>query len=171
MEKPIVKFCVRPQFEMEQILPGEDPEDPTLEAGELSAAGDAIAARKILMELLSADLRCLDAHAHLGNLEMVYFPETALRHYEVGLRIGELSLGNDFGSVLPWGLIDNRPFLRCLHGYGLALWRLERFAEAAAVFARILWLNPNDNQGVRFVLGAVRAVEKLEEDEPPPGPL
>jgi hypothetical protein len=51
-----------------------------------------------------------------------------------------------------WGWIDNRPFLRCLHGYGLCLWRLDRVEEAARVFGRMLWLNPSDNQGVRFLI-------------------
>jgi tetratricopeptide (TPR) repeat protein len=84
-------------------------------------------------------------------------PEYAIRHYEVGLRIGELSLGDNFDGVLHWGHIDNRPFLRCLHGYGLCLWRLGRFDEAARVFERMLWLNPSDNQGVRFLTKDVRA--------------
>ena len=47
--------------------------------------------------------------------------------------------------------------LRCLPGYGLCLWRLSRFDEAARVFDRMLWYNPSDNQGVRFLLDEVRA--------------
>jgi hypothetical protein len=43
--------------------------------------------------------------------------------YTQGMRIGELSLGADFGGVLLWRMIDNRPFLRCMHGYGLCPWR------------------------------------------------
>ena len=39
-----------------------------------------------------------------------------MRHFAAGLRIGELSLPDDFDGLLPWGYIDNRPFLRCLHG-------------------------------------------------------
>jgi hypothetical protein len=50
-----------------------------------------------------ADLRCLDAHAHLGNFVFDHSPEEALRHYEVGLRMGELSLDNGFEGVLPLG--------------------------------------------------------------------
>jgi len=83
--------------------------------------------------------------------------------YEVGVRIAELSLGEVFDGVLPWGLVDNRPFLRCLNGYGLCLWRLGRLDEAARVFDRILWMNPSDNQGVRFLLPAVRAAERWED--------
>jgi tetratricopeptide (TPR) repeat protein len=116
-----------------------------------------VAACKILMGLCEADLRCLDAHAHLGSFVFEHRPKDALRHYEVGVRIGEMSLPPDFNGLLPWGHIDNRPFLRCLHGYGLCLWRLSRFEEAERVFDRMLWLNPTDNQGVRFLTAEVRA--------------
>ncbi len=159
--KPIIARGRRPEFEMEQVLPGEDPcdmdSDPIIEANDLKDAGDWSGASKICMDLCQADLRCLDAHAHLGNLVFDSRPEDAIRHYEVGVRIGELSLGTDFAGLLPWGWIDNRPFLRCLHGYGLCLWRLNRFDEAAAVLDRMLWLNPSDNQGARFEIEEVRS--------------
>ena len=117
------------------------------------------------MELCQSDLRCLDAHAHLGNFDFDSRPEKAIRYYEVGLRIGELSLGDDFDSVLHWGLIDNRPFLRCMHSYGLCLWRLGHFDDAGSVFERMLWLNPSDNQGVRFLIDDVRAGTAWEDRE------
>jgi hypothetical protein len=159
--KPIIDRGPWPEFEMEQILPGSDPEDfdsdPILESNDLKDAGDPNGARRILMELCQSDLRCLDAHAHLGNLAFDYSPKEAIRHYEVGVRIGELSLGLDFDMLLPWGYIDNRPFLRCLSGLGLCLWRLNRFQEAEGVFNRMLRLNPTDNQGARFLVHDVRA--------------
>jgi hypothetical protein len=82
---------------------------------------------------------------------------SALWHYERGVLIGRLSLVEDLDCVLPWGLIDNRPFLRCMQGLGLCLWRLQRFEEAESLFQRILWLSPSDNLGVRFLLPRVRA--------------
>jgi hypothetical protein len=86
----------RPEFEMEQVLPGSDPDepdlDPIIEANETKDAGHPARARRMLMALLEKDLRCLDAHAHLGNLAFDHWPQEALRHYEVGVRIGELSL-------------------------------------------------------------------------------
>jgi tetratricopeptide (TPR) repeat protein len=155
--KSIMSRGPRPEYEMEQVLPGEDPDtDSILEAAELREAGDSLGAHRKLMSLLAADLRCLDAHAHLGNFVFDHSPEKAIRHYEVGVRIGELSLGEGFDGVLPWGHIENRPLLRCVHGYGLCLWRLGRLKEAEEVFTRMLWLNPTDNQGVRFLLGQVR---------------
>lgn len=159
--KPIIARGERREFEMEQVLPGTDPEDPEsdpiTESNDLKDAGDVRGALRILMGLFQADLRCLDAHAHLGNLAFEHDPELAIRHYEVGVQIGELSLPSGFDGVLPWGVIDNRPFLRCLHGFGLCCWRLRRFDEAERVFVRMLWLNPSDNQGVRFLVDAVRA--------------
>jgi hypothetical protein len=167
--KPIIAHGPRQTFEMEQILPGWDPNDfdsdPIYGANELMDAGDREAARRILMELCEADLRCLDAHAHLGNLAFDYKAKDAIRHYEVGVRIGELSLPPDFDGLLPWGHIDNRPFLRCLHGYGLCLWRLSRFEEAKRVFERMLWLNPSDNQGTRFLIDEMRAKTAWEDHQ------
>jgi tetratricopeptide (TPR) repeat protein len=161
--KPIIVKGPREEYEMEQSLPGEDPEDafndPILEANDCKEMGDFLSAREILMDLCQEDLRCLDAHAHLGNLVFPDRPEDALRHFEVGFRIGELSLPKGFNGLLPWGWIDNRPFLRCMHGYGLCLWRLEKFEEAYRIFERTLWLNPSDNQGARFLLGGVRRRE------------
>lgn len=139
--RPIIARGPRPAFEMEQVLPGEDPDDPfddpITKSNDLKDAGD-----------FAFDTR----------------PEEAIRHYEVGLRIGELSLGDDFEGVLPWGHIDSRPFLRCMHGFGLCLWRLGRFEEAERVFDRMLWLNPSDNRGVRSVIGEVKAREAWKED-------
>jgi len=165
--KPIIARGRRPAFELEQVIPGADPEDfdsdPIIEASELHAAGDRGKARALLMAMLAEDLRCLDAHAHLGNFEFDHRPEQAVRHYEMGMKIGVLSLGKEFDGVLPWGLIDNRPFLRCMSGLGLCWWRLGHTREAAAIFRKMLWLNPSDNQGARFNLAAVEAGRTWEE--------
>ena len=167
IERKIYKAGPRDEYEFEQILPGSDPDnphsDPILDAVDLANAGNVRAARKQLMALLAADLRCLDAHAHLGNLRFDTFPEAALRHYQIGKSIGELSLPPGFRDLLPWGLIDNRPYLRCLHGYGLCLWRLKRHDEALTVFEHMLWLNPMDNQGARFNRNGLLAGQTWEE--------
>ncbi len=170
-EKEIIARGPRPEYKLDNIVPGRPEDfdidtDPIIQAIDLKDSGDHVAAFCALNSLLVADLRCLDAHAHLGNLAFGHNPETALRHYDIGRLIGELSLGNDFQGLLRWGWIDNRPYLRCLHGYGLCLWRLNRFDEAAAVFIRMLWMNPSDNQGARFNLAAVKdGLEWQDRDE------
>lgn len=164
--KPIIARGLRPMYELEQVLPGADPHgdsDPIIDASELRAAGDVGAAIDLVESLLAKDLRCLDAHAHLGNFVFDHLPRQALRHYEVGAAIGALSLPDGFDGVLAWGLVDNRPYLRCLHGLGLCMWRLGRPREAAGVFNRMLWLNPGDHQGVRFELAAIEAGKAWQE--------
>jgi tetratricopeptide (TPR) repeat protein len=166
----VIKAGPRPCFEMEQVIPGEDPEDlwedPILEASEYYDCGDTESARKIMERILTTDLRCIDAHAHLGNWEFNRTPSkdpkwdessvrVAMRHYEVGVGIGELSLSKDFKDALLWGMINNRPFLRCMKGYGLCHWRLGDLPSAKANFNRMIWLNPPDNQGIRFILAAL----------------
>ena len=167
--RPIIKRGPRPDYEMEQVLPGEDPDnpdtDPILEAVDMKEAGNLRKARRMLMDVLKADLRCLDAHAHLGNFAFHRDPDTAVRHYDIGVKIGELPLGKDFNGLLPWSSIDNRPFLRCLHGYGLCLWRFGRMRDAEKVFTRMLWLNPTDNQGARFNLYDVKEGNAWHEEE------
>ena len=66
----------------------------------------------------------------------------------------------EMAQLLPWGLFDNRPFLRCMHGSGLCFWRLGRERATATLFERMLWLNPADNQGIRFLLLQIRAGER-----------
>jgi hypothetical protein len=150
----------RRAWELEQRVPGRDWEaggDPILDAVELARRAERERARGLLEGLLGEEPRCLDAHAHLGSLAFEYSAALALPCFEAGVAIGERSLPEAFDGVLPWGWIDNRPFLRCLHGYGLCLWRLGRLVDAEAVFVALLWLNPTDNQGARELVGPVRA--------------
>jgi hypothetical protein len=51
-----------------------------------------------------------------------------------------------------WLDVDSRPFMRAMHGKGLCEWRLGREEEARKVFEDMLRWNPNDKQGVRFLL-------------------
>jgi tetratricopeptide (TPR) repeat protein len=144
-------------YELERIIPGADErgaDDPVLEALELRDVGDNDGAEKALMDLLQADLRCLEAHALLGawTFETKYdsLAAKALLHFEVGVAIGEQAVGPDFDGRLPWTYVGNRPFLRCLHGFGLALWRQGRTDDAIKAFERVSTLNPNDELEARL---------------------
>jgi tetratricopeptide (TPR) repeat protein len=165
----------RASYEMDPVAWGEFPDandiddNPAGAAIDLAEAGEVAAARELLMDMLLRDLRCIDAHAHLGNLEFERSPARAMLHYEIGIQIGELSLPPNFDGVLLWGHVYNRPFLRCLYNYGLCLWRQKREPAAQVVFERILSLNPNDNQGARFCWALLRegaAWEDLQQLEP-----
>ncbi len=112
-----------------RALPGSTSTRPTCHAAELAEAGDFQGARKLLMDVLCTELRCIDAHAHLGNWEFERSPKRAMSA-DIGIRIAELSLSPGFDGPLMWGHTHNRPFLRCLHGYGLCLWRLGEHSAA-----------------------------------------
>ena len=151
----------RMQYEFEQLLPGgENPDagDPILDAVELRNRGYPDRARALLDGLVDWDARCIDAHAHLGGLAFDEDDiEEAQANYATGIRVAEASLPDGFGGVLGWGWIDNRPFLRCLHGLTISTWRLEQCAEAQELCQALLWLNPADNQGARELLPEISA--------------
>ena len=172
-EQALVDAGPRPQFEMEVVLPGgshENPyEGPYYEALDRLDAGEWEAGEDQLWRLVERDPRCILANNELGTLlfDEDGSPETAARALPcTKSRSRPASRPCPLGStaLLPWGHLDNRPFLRALHGYGLCLWRLERFDEARAVFRRMLRLNPDDNQGVRFLVESVEAREEWEPE-------
>ena len=128
---------------------------PVSDAAKLKDGGDLVGARKLLNEVLHDDLRCIDAHAHLGNLEFDLSAERALVHYELGIRIGARMLRGHEDAMLLWADIHNRPYHRCLYGYGLCLWRLDRRDEAVAIFERMLQL-PTDPRDASVCIDDLR---------------
>jgi hypothetical protein len=74
-------------------------------------------------------------------------PGAAHAHYPRGVRIAEGSVPEDCGGVLGWGWIDNRPFLRCLHGLTLTSCRLGHHDRAEILCRAMLWLNPGRQPG------------------------
>jgi hypothetical protein len=87
--KPIIARGPRREFEIEQVLPGADSGDPFSHPVSASTdrkdSGDTQGAYKLPMDLCQADLRCLDAHAHLGDFVFDRLPQEAV------LRIGGVS--------------------------------------------------------------------------------
>ena len=142
------------EFELETIIPRV----PNFRAAGQAAVDEIAAlweaeewelAELLAGELLARDLRCLEAHALLGGFFLSgpveqRWTERALRHYRVGARIGEMSLGGSFEGRLPWRWAGNRAFLRCLYGYGRCLERVGDAGPAREVFRRLLELDPDD---------------------------
>lgn len=165
LSRDIFAVGVRSCFEMEQVLPGVEPDDwdsdPIVDAAELHRAGKHLAATRLLEGVLALDVRCIDAWGHLG---LVAFdtrgPAPAVALYETGVAIAERSLPDGFRGVLPWGMIDNRPFLRCLHGLALCAWRQRRWDDAEAIFTARAWLDPSSSLDALACLEPVRAHQR-----------
>ncbi len=165
---PLPVHCIdkrKQEYEMEQIIPGACPdelEDPISDAVELKNMGQYDEAWEILNRVVKQDLRCIDAHVHMGNFKFgnglsEYWVKQALKHYTVGAELGEFFLGYFFAGKLPWAAIDNRPYLRALHGQCLSNWALGDFETAAEIARTLLKLNKPDNQGIRFILPQIES--------------
>lgn len=163
-----VRECVPKsnEYKMDQVIPGWKPNvfgsDPILDALAYQNQGQENHALEILRGILKQDLRCIDAHVHLGNFS---FGEgksrtssrIALKHYTLAVEMGNFFLGPSFQGKLPWGWINNRPYLRALYGQCISWWALEEFKEATKVANHILKLNPPDHQGIRALLPELKA--------------
>lgn len=160
----------RPVYRLAPVAPASD--DPAADL--LLEAQDCIDARayaeadELLHKVLALDLRHLDAHALLGERNVSRWPPLALHHFELGVAIGSLTVGEGFDGALPWGLVDNRPILRCLHGLSRALLRCDRREDAAAVLRRLLRLDPTDPLDAGVSLTAIEAGKTWRELETAP---
>jgi hypothetical protein len=105
-------------------------------------------------------IRCLDAHAHLGLLAFdAGDVEAALEHYAAGVWVAEQSLPDLFDGVLSWGWVDNRPFLRSLHGLMTSAWRVGDLERGETLCWGLLCLNPGDHLGASDLLAKLIAGE------------
>jgi hypothetical protein len=78
------------------------PSDPILKANDLRDRGRKARARQVLERLIIQDVRCLDAHAHVGNLGFASNVRSALWHYERGMLIGQVRAGLDWSNPDTW---------------------------------------------------------------------
>ena len=166
----IIAHGARPMFEMEQVIPGEDPnnwdDDPITEAADLLRGGHRKRAVDLLERLIERDPRCVDAWVHLGLAEFEHRgPGPARRFYEFGVAAAETALPNGFNGVLPRTLVDNRPFRRALHGLGLCAWRQRRWDEAASIFESLVWTDPSRSWDALWCLEEVRAHHRWVNDD------
>jgi hypothetical protein len=157
-----------PDAEMEQVIPGADPEDadgetdPAIQAQELAHAGNLWGGLGLLLKAVARDLRYLDGHAHLGSLGLrasrsEFSLRCARRHYAAGVAIGDLTVGDGFRGYLRWARLDNRPYLRCLHGLAITAGRLGEAEAARQALARLLRLDPEDSLGAEELLYDLQA--------------
>lgn len=155
-------------------------DDPALErAQELmyQAFEEPNPAKRIALahEALAISPNCADAHVLLAE-EEADTVQRALDYYRQGVAAGERALGEHFFEENAghfWGILETRPYMRARQGLAETLWRLKRQDEALEHYREMLRLNPNDNQGIRYLLLALlleigredEAAEFLEEYE------
>lgn len=119
---------------------------------------------KLARKALSIDLNAIDAYNILG----IYAPTVAEKIALFGAAVdvgGEL-----FAPLLEsedmawWGFMGTRPWMRAQQNLGLAFIEAGDTDYAIEVFEQLLLLNPNDNQGIRYLLLQLFAETGNEDD-------
>lgn len=143
----------------------KDAEQRLDDALEQSEAADLSEAAYIaeLKAIVTDNPDYIDGHAHLGHaLLRAGKAGAALSAYERGIALGAAAIPAEYSGTLSWYEWSNRPFLRALQGAALAQRRLNKRKAAISLMERLLSLNPDDNLGVRYLLGS----EYLRNREP-----
>lgn len=144
-------------------------EGPTDEAEALlrQAYGEPSPRRRVELarKALMANPNCSDAYVLLGDhadkpAERIDLLRQAVAVAERGL--GERAFREDVGHF--WGLLETRPYMRARFELALALWREGQRDEAITHLQDLVRLNPNDNQGARYVLLDLLLYQERNDD-------
>lgn len=108
----------------------------------------------IAHKALKESENCADAYVLLAEEEADSLKHS-FEYFQKGVDAGERALGQKFflentGNF--WVLLETRPYMRALEGKASCLWKLKRKKESLKAYQEMLHLNPNDNQGIRYVL-------------------
>jgi tetratricopeptide (TPR) repeat protein len=145
-------------------------DDPKRRAQELAydalETDDLQEALRLVHEALKLDPDCTDAQRLMVSVASSD-PVNKIHLMREVVEKAERSLGGDFfhehmGRF--WGTIETRPYMRAMQDLGELFVETGRMAEAAAIFERMLELNPTDNQGMRYpLLGLHLAAQEPEK--------
>jgi len=136
-------------------------QDLMYEAWEASGRKRAALAHRAIR--ISKD--CADAYVLLAE-ETAETWEEARALYAQGVKAGERALGAEAFEEHAgyfWGVLETRPYMRARRGLAECLWELGQWEEAVAHYTDMLRLNPNDNQGIRYIL--TRCLLEQGDDE------
>ena len=112
--------------------------------------------KKLIKQALELDPDNADAYNYLARVEMDV--DKALALYRKAIEAGERSLGEKFMEEEKghfWGLIETRPYMKAKAGLADCLYAKNRINATIEVYREMLELNPNDNQGVRYLLSTL----------------
>lgn len=122
--------------------------------------------QKLVRQALSKNPNCSAAYGYLGEQESSL--ELAVTYFEIamGIEIEELG-GDEFfqeNAGYFWGLFETRTYMRLAHSYANKLLEFNNVIDAYKLFAHMLVLNPNDNQGIRMEIeGLLLKMKDLED--------
>ncbi|NTF98287.1 tetratricopeptide repeat protein [Rhizobium rhizogenes] len=110
---------------------------------------------KALTELVATYPDFIDGHAHLGFALLEQGKASrALEACHSGYDLATAMIPSSYRGVIEWGWLENRPFLRAAQGVALCHQQLGQRQQTIEVMQRMLKWNPNDNQGIRFLIAS-----------------
>lgn len=120
----------------------------------------------ILTRLFEDFPQCIDSLVHIGHmyLDSTVSKQRAENCYRAAVHIAEGNLPDGFDGVVEWSPLENRPYLRALHGLCLILWDQSRFDEASTAARKLRRLCPLDNLGVRFLIDPIEQHQSRNVD-------
>ena len=140
-------------------LPEFKPETPLEMAQDLVAQAynqtDPILQRRLARQALTLTPDCADAYVLLAQYESDTLKQLTLfeQAEAAGRRVlGEAFFEREVGHF--WGIVETRPYMRARAGVARWAWMLGDRNRAIAIYTDLLRLNPNDNQGVRYLLAS-----------------
>lgn len=160
-------------FLQSAITSGEVPTPPAVSALEqaqemIYQAWESSGKRRITLarRALKISPDCADAYVLLAE-ESARSLQEAIDLYEQGMHAGERALGperfeEDAGHF--WGLMETRPYMRARAGLAGCLWLQGERDQAIEHYQEMLRLNPNDNQGIRYLLADCLLTESRNEE-------
>ncbi|MBK83561.1 MAG: hypothetical protein CMD81_06990 [Gammaproteobacteria bacterium] len=107
---------------------------------------------------------CAEAYEILGH--STRSQKKALEFYEKAVLAAEELLGDGFEDMKGdfWSFIETRPYMRAKAQLADELWGAGFAEESIKHYKDMIELNPNDNQGVRYILASqLLFLNKLEE--------
>jgi len=133
------------------------------DAWELSKKSERI---RLAKKALSTFPDCADAYNLLAT-DAAKSLEESREYYEKGMMAGRRALGEKKfkeGKGHFWGILETRPYMRSRAGLMQCFWDAGAYDEAISHAREMLKLNPNDNQGIRYILIAyLTDLERYDE--------
>jgi tetratricopeptide (TPR) repeat protein len=156
--KPIIPFKKLPAFNERKLY---EAQELVYEALDASTSKESIDLAK---QALQISPYCTEAYNVLA--ESAKYIEESAEYYTNGIEVFQKAYGENFfkeNTGYFWGILETRPYMRALAGLAHCLWELDARREAIDFYLKMLMLNPNDNQGIRYVLINWLIAEKMDD--------
>jgi tetratricopeptide (TPR) repeat protein len=112
--------------------------------------------KKLVMQAIELDPNNADAYNYLASIEKDI--DKAITQYEKAIKAGEKTLGKKFFKEEKgyfWGVLETRPYMRAKAALADCFYAKKEVDKAIEIYEEMLELNPNDNQGIRYLLSTL----------------